>query len=379
MKTKSKKAKAESANYLDYVPMHNEDKYPFQTDDNGAVTIMVENKGVFNKIAQVVFRKPRISKIHLDEMGNFIWPYIDGARTIYDISELVHEHFGDKAEPLYTELDLSDNDKIVYLGNYEYYLDEGDGKVTGLSGEQIEKNNLVNYVDDNRNISNIPESAYLEYDYNNVSVCSEIVDPIGHANANYGGPFSYTRRIDYWTNYMDYYTTEFGNRNQYTNHCGPTAITNLIAAFRNRYPAGAAGIPNDNDTLFLTIADKGILNNFFSNTDGTPNNRAYYYIDYIFDMYGITPYQMYEIPSNADDIDEYEFPMGYNAIFYMSLKKESTYGAHAVIAYGLSEMENQATGAQKAYFHIADGWSESPRYIELNSDIACAVGIQFYY
>ena len=90
MKTKSKKAKAESANYLDYVPMHNEDKYPFQTDDNGAVTIMVENKGVFNKIAQVVFRKPRISKIHLDEMGNFIWPYIDGARTIYDISELVH-------------------------------------------------------------------------------------------------------------------------------------------------------------------------------------------------------------------------------------------------------------------------------------------------
>ena len=72
MKTKSKKAKAESANYLDYVPMHNEDKYPFQTDDNGAVTIMVENKGVFNKIAQVVFRKPRISKIHLDEMGNFI-------------------------------------------------------------------------------------------------------------------------------------------------------------------------------------------------------------------------------------------------------------------------------------------------------------------
>ena len=89
MKTKSKKAKAESANYLDYVPMHNEDKYPFQTDDNGAVTIMVENKGVFNKIAQVVFRKPRISKIHLDEMGNFIWPYIDGARTIYDISELL--------------------------------------------------------------------------------------------------------------------------------------------------------------------------------------------------------------------------------------------------------------------------------------------------
>ena len=44
----------------------------------------------------------------------------------------------------------------------KYYLDEGDGKVTGLSGEQIEKNNLVNYVDDNRNISNthVPQANF---------------------------------------------------------------------------------------------------------------------------------------------------------------------------------------------------------------------------
>ena len=114
MKTKSKKAKAESANYLDYVPMHNEDKYPFQTDDNGAVTIMVENKGVFNKIAQVVFRKPRISKIHLDEMGNFVWPLIDGTRTVYEIAELVKAEFGDKAEPLYDRL-------VQYIRNLEAY------------------------------------------------------------------------------------------------------------------------------------------------------------------------------------------------------------------------------------------------------------------
>ena len=114
MKTKSKKAKAESANYLDYVPMHNEDKYPFQTDDNGAVTIMVENKGVFNKIAQVVFRKPRISKIHLDEMGNFVWPLIDGTRTVYEIAELVKVEFGDKAEPLYDRL-------VQYIRNLEAY------------------------------------------------------------------------------------------------------------------------------------------------------------------------------------------------------------------------------------------------------------------
>ena len=34
-------------------------------------------------------KKPKVSQIHLDEMGNFVWPLIDGTRTVYEIAELV--------------------------------------------------------------------------------------------------------------------------------------------------------------------------------------------------------------------------------------------------------------------------------------------------
>ena len=81
-----KTSKKDLRNYLDFIPVHHE-QYSYTVSDNGAVTVYVENKGVFNKIAQVVFKKPRISQIHLDEMGNFIWPLMDGKNTVYDIAE----------------------------------------------------------------------------------------------------------------------------------------------------------------------------------------------------------------------------------------------------------------------------------------------------
>lgn len=102
-----------SANYLDYIPKHS-DNIEFTIDQDGSVTILVENKGLANKVAQKLMKKPKVSNIHLDEMGNFIWPLIDGKRSILDISQLVHEEFGDKAEPLYNRL-------ATYFRNLESY------------------------------------------------------------------------------------------------------------------------------------------------------------------------------------------------------------------------------------------------------------------
>lgn len=108
-----KNKKTVSKNYLDFVPIHNE-QYVYKLDDQGNVTILVENKGICNRIAQCFFGKPKISYIHLDEMGNFIWPFMDGKRTIYEIAGIVHEKFGEKAEPLYHRLAL-------YLKSLERY------------------------------------------------------------------------------------------------------------------------------------------------------------------------------------------------------------------------------------------------------------------
>lgn len=100
-------------NYLDKVPAFNE-KFSWGQDDNGIVTIYVENTGVFNRIFQKLLGKPKVSQIHLDEMGSFILPLIDGKRSIYDISLLVKEHFGEKAEPLYDRL-------VTYMHTLEGY------------------------------------------------------------------------------------------------------------------------------------------------------------------------------------------------------------------------------------------------------------------
>lgn len=100
-------------NYLDYIPVKNS-KYNWQQSDNGDITIFVENRGVFHWFAQTLLKKPRISQIHLEEFGSFLWPRIDGEQSIFELGKEVHEAFGSKAEPLYPRL-------IQYMKNLEDY------------------------------------------------------------------------------------------------------------------------------------------------------------------------------------------------------------------------------------------------------------------
>ena len=94
--------KKNNQNVLDFVPVRKIEN--FSTDDSGVITLEIENKGVFNRIAQKLFKKPKITYIHLDEMGSFVWPLIDGEKDIMKIGEYVKDHFGEKAEPLYPRL-----------------------------------------------------------------------------------------------------------------------------------------------------------------------------------------------------------------------------------------------------------------------------------
>jgi len=92
-----------SDNYLDYIPQR-VDKYRWEKDENNNITVFVENKGAFNRIAQKFFGKPKVSQIHLQGIGNFIWPLIDGHTSIFELGVKVREHYGDEAEPLYERL-----------------------------------------------------------------------------------------------------------------------------------------------------------------------------------------------------------------------------------------------------------------------------------
>ena len=76
----------------------------WQSDKDGIITLNIENTGVFNRVAQKLFKKPKISHIQLDKMGSFIWPLLDGEKDIMALGVLVKEHFGEEAEPLYERL-----------------------------------------------------------------------------------------------------------------------------------------------------------------------------------------------------------------------------------------------------------------------------------
>ncbi|MBQ2675924.1 MAG: PqqD family protein [Clostridia bacterium] len=98
-----RKVKKSAKNYLENIPVARAD-INWSKGDDDKVTLEIENKGVFNRIAQKLFKKPKISYIHLDEMGSFVWPVIDGERNIVEIGKLVDEHFGETAHPLYERL-----------------------------------------------------------------------------------------------------------------------------------------------------------------------------------------------------------------------------------------------------------------------------------
>ena len=98
-----KKDKAQSENYLERRPIRPE-QIQWSVDEEGLVTLDIENKGFFNRVAQKLFHRPRISHIHLDRIGSFVWPLLDGEKDIIALGALVKEHFGDEAEPLYERL-----------------------------------------------------------------------------------------------------------------------------------------------------------------------------------------------------------------------------------------------------------------------------------
>ncbi len=106
----------QNENYLDRIPMRVEG-LKWKTDENGLVTLEVENKGIMNKIAQTFFKRPKVSYIHLDKNGSFVWPLIDGEKSINDIAKDVDAHFGEEAHPLYERLiqffRILDNNKFI--------------------------------------------------------------------------------------------------------------------------------------------------------------------------------------------------------------------------------------------------------------------------
>ncbi len=95
----SKKTK----NYLDFIPIKN-NSIKWYEDTSGIITLEVTRSGLFDKIAQKLFKAPYKSNIKLDKHGSFVWKSIDDSKSVYDLSKDVKRHFGNDAEPLIERL-----------------------------------------------------------------------------------------------------------------------------------------------------------------------------------------------------------------------------------------------------------------------------------
>ncbi len=89
-----------SRNLLDMVPNRKE-KIVWIEQEDGNIVLELEHRGFYAAIAQTCFHRPRVSKIHLDTLGSYIWKQIDGSRSLQEIASCIKERFGKQAEPLY--------------------------------------------------------------------------------------------------------------------------------------------------------------------------------------------------------------------------------------------------------------------------------------
>lgn len=83
-------------NALDFVYERNDD-FSWK-EEKHKVVIDVKNRGAFNRIAQMLFKRPKISHISLDEYGSVFWKNIDGVNSVFDIYNLMCEAFPDEKE-----------------------------------------------------------------------------------------------------------------------------------------------------------------------------------------------------------------------------------------------------------------------------------------
>ena len=111
--------KKDSKNYLDFVPEKNLE-IEYEADEDGIITVLIEWKGFYHKIAQKLFRRPRVSDIRLDELGSFVWNAVDGKKDVHQISKELEQQFPKMGKPVprlikYLEI-LHDNHLIYWKG-----------------------------------------------------------------------------------------------------------------------------------------------------------------------------------------------------------------------------------------------------------------------
>ena len=114
----------------------------FVRDVSSSENIIWDNT---TKIENII---PMFDNTNSDTINAYTIELTDGYVVVsayLDTESLIPE-WSDRGEPLYSSFERESNDKIIYLGGYEYFLDIGESTVTDLYSDSINRNELIDFI-----------------------------------------------------------------------------------------------------------------------------------------------------------------------------------------------------------------------------------------
>ena len=89
-------------NYLDFIPVLRENvSFSPAAHAPETIEITVRHTGFFDRLAQKFFKTPASTTTAPEGQGSFVFPLIDGKRSVYEIALATRERFGAEAEPVF--------------------------------------------------------------------------------------------------------------------------------------------------------------------------------------------------------------------------------------------------------------------------------------
>lgn len=314
--------------------------------------------------------------------------YVDAPAIILEWSDV--------AAPIYQTANLGKNDKVVYVGALDYFVDDGGNTVTSVDGIDVPRTDVNNELAEQSSLDNVPNDLLADIVEEKTAEIapsvtsafaqttaarglgaivplsntagSDISDPYIHAQNIYGGTWTCYEFSNNWESYVNFaMTSDFSG---YVNHCGPTAITNLMKMYGKKYgssinSASSADVFNQvmaaNSSAVLPYYISSFLG--MDGTGGTSNARADGFIKDSFARYNVkvTIYGRY--PCSYDNIKN--ALTSSNRLLYVMLAGHSYYGNHAVVAYAYARLYNASNSLYKSYVKIVDGLARSARYLDM--------------
>lgn len=72
--------------------------------EKGSYVIFMTHTGLNHRIAQKFFKRPKLTRVKVEGLGNDVWELIDGKRSLEKIGEILRQRYGEESEPTYERL-----------------------------------------------------------------------------------------------------------------------------------------------------------------------------------------------------------------------------------------------------------------------------------